>query len=185
MSNAETEAVVAVAQGTWVLAAATWVLAVGSLYSVYWQVKKSLLSSSAGTLMVLRDRYNSSQMRSNRKALATRLSQHEGADPYQDELLVFFDTMGFNVRKKTLDQDTAWNEFAWEVVRYWAVLVASGEIERLRDQAHDGTLYGEFEGLYERLVDLECKRREVNVDVVTPNQEEIETFLQYERSLVV
>ncbi len=85
-------------------------------------------------------------------------------------------------RQRILSEEMVWNEFSWEVVRYYAAV--RDEIVRLRKASHDRTLYSEFEWLYECLIDIDCKKRRVGSEVASPNDTEVTEFIKEESELV-
>ena len=88
-------------------------------------------------------------------------------------------------RRGVIDIDMAWNQFCWEVVRYYVALTSWREdcIGAFRSQAKDCTLYTDFEWLHRQFIKIDCKHRNVTPDVAVPNRGEIEEFLHDERSL--
>lgn len=137
-------------------------------------------------VMLLHDRFESSTMRAHRKRLATLLLSRGELKQADDQVLIFFETIGLLVHKRVLYSDMVWNEFCWEVVRYWEALTTPvNQISRLREAAKDKTLYCEFEEMNERLLRIDCKRRGVGLDVARPNRTEINEFLNDEGKLDV
>jgi len=119
----------------------TWLLVVGTLLAVFWQAKQQGRINSASTVMILHDRFESSVMRSYRKQLASAIISKSPIEQKDDHVLVFFETLGMLTHQRILSEDMVWNEFSWEVVRYYAAM--RDQIIRLRNASHDRTLYSE------------------------------------------
>jgi hypothetical protein len=169
--------------GTWI-ALATWILAAGTLAAAYWQAKQQRRINSANMVMMLHDRFESTVMKSQRKQLATAIAARKQVEQKDDEILVFFETIGLLTHQHVLSEDMVWNEFIWEIVRYYSALTKPYDnIANLREASHDKTLYSEFEWLFNRLIDLDCKKRGVGKEVAIPNAEELKTFVTEETSL--
>ena len=163
----------------------TWVLVIGTLVAVWWQVRQQREINSANTVMRLHDRFESSIMRNHRIQLSTVLSSGETINQRDDQILVFFETLGLLTHQGILNVDMIWNEFCWETVRYYAALTRpTNRIAQLREDSHDKTLYSEFEWLNKRLLEIDCKKRGVGQEVVLPNQLEIKSFLEDECNLI-
>lgn len=165
----------------------TWVLVVGALVSVWLQAKTARADRSASTVMVLRDRFNSPGLRRQRQTLSLILLRGGTLDLFHDQVLTFFETIGFSVSKGTLDAMTVWNEFSFETILYWQALIRSktgDQIQRLRHEKHDITLYDKFEFLRDRFLKIEQnKRHGVSIENIVPSDSEIQEFLQHEAAV--
>jgi len=159
----------------------TWFLVLGTLVAVIWQARQQGRINSANTVMILHDRFESSPMKAYRKRLASTLLRNEDLQQRDDQILVFFETLGLLTHQKILNNEMVWNEFSWEVVRYYMAL--EEHINSYREKSHDPTLYSEFEWLFNCLVYLVCKKRGVGPIVVRPNQAEIQEFIKDESEL--
>ena len=124
----------------------TWFLVLGTLIAVIWQARQQGRINSANTVMILHDRFESSPMKAYRKRLASALSSNEEIQQRDDQILVFFETLGLLTHQKILNNEMVWNEFSWEVVRYYLALEV--HINSYREKSHDPTLYSEFEWLF-------------------------------------
>jgi len=123
-------------------------------------------------------------MKSQRKQLASTLAIRTPLNQDDDHILVFFETIGLLTHQHVLSEDMVWNEFCWEVVRYYVALTKpQNHIAVLREASHDKTLYCEFEWLFNRLIAMDCRRRAAGREVVTPNEEEVKAFLAGEAAL--
>jgi hypothetical protein len=162
-------------------AVGTWVLVLGTLITVIWQARQQGRINSANTVMILHDRFESSPMKAYRKRLASALATQSTIKQRDDQILVFFETLGLLTHQKILNKEMVWNEFSWEVVRYYLALQT--HITSYRSKSHDPTLYSEFEWLFNCLIYLDCKKRGVSPDVATPNEGEIQEFIEDESEL--
>lgn len=169
---------------TWT-AFGTWLLVIGTLVAVQWQVWQQRQINSANNVVILHDRFGSRIMQTCRKELSEFLLKKGDLQQKNDDVLVFFETMGLLTRKGVLDKEMVWSEFCWEVVRYYLALTEpKNQIKRLRDEAKDYTLYGDFEWLYNELLKIDCKYRKMKPEVARPNPSEVQGFLQDESTLV-
>jgi hypothetical protein len=164
-----------------ITALGTWFLVIGTLIAVYIQKHQSKLINSANTIITYHDRFESSIMKDKRKILAEILITKK--DIVQEDILIFFETMGCLTRRKVLTNDMVWNEFSWVVIRYYIALTkftGIDYIDKLRKDNKDITLYSDFEWLYNCLIKLDMKKRKVGQEIVIPNNIEIEKFLKEE-----
>lgn len=168
---------------TWT-AFGTWILVIGTLVAVQWQIWQQRQINSANNVVILHDRFESRIMQKCRKDLSDLLLKKDDLQQKDDDVLVFFETMGLLTRKGVLDKEMVWNEFSWEVLRYYLALTEpKNQIKRLRDEAKDTTLYELFEWLYNELLKVDCKRRKMRPEVARPNASEVQIFLKDESTL--
>lgn len=159
----------------------TWFLVLGTLIAVIWQARQQGRINSANTVMILHDRFESSPMKAYRKRLASALASKSTIEQRDDQISVFFETLGLLTHQKILNKEMVWNEFSWEVVRYYLAL--KEHIMSWRDKEHDPTLYSEFEWLFNCLIYLDCKKRGISREAAKPSDRDVQEFINDESKL--
>ncbi len=130
------------------IAAATWTVAVGTVVLMWWQMSQQRELNSAATILSLRDRFDTVQMRASRR----RLSQHLllSREPHVADIgvLRFFELVGFLTHGRVLDRRMVWNSFGGWVTSYHYLLTHPVDrIDAWRRQFHDPSAFREFEWL--------------------------------------
>jgi hypothetical protein len=162
----------------------TWFLVVGTLIAVYFQSRQNRLINSANTIITFHDRFESAHFKKKRRDLANKINNKE--NNISEDILVFFETVGCLTRRRVLTKEMIWNEFSWEIIRYYKALTNYNGINyigKLRENSKDITLYSEFEWLYKTLIEIDVKKRKVEIGIVIPNEQEVSFFLNEEESL--
>ena len=168
---------------TWT-AFGTWLLVIGTLVAVQWQVWQQRQINSANNVIILHDRFESKILQNCRKKLSQLLLRKGDLQQEDDDVLVFFETMGLLTRKGILEKEMVWNEFCWEIVRYYLALTEpKNQIATLRANASDHTLYENFEWLYKELLEIDAKRRKVTPEIAKARPKDVQEFLIGESTL--
>jgi hypothetical protein len=143
-----------------VTAWATVALVIATIFMIVWQIISAKKSAKVQLAIQFIDRYDSEQMRSNRRALALSLINHpvdtssNTIEPVIDALESIADLL----HRKWLDKGVIDNSFS-VCARYWWIAL-EGYITKMRNDYHDTTLYERFEGLA-KLYEKENKKRHV------------------------
>ncbi len=136
----------------------TWALATGTLILLYWQTRQAQVLNSANAVMSLRDKFDSTRMRSVRRHLADRLLKQAHEDIASLEVVTFFELVGTLTHRRILDEDLVWEAFGSWITSYWWHLRHPADwILQLRDALGDPLVFHEFEWLYIRVIELDRK----------------------------
>ena len=136
--------------------------------------------------MQFHNRFESRHFINRRQKLTQKILDKE--KEILDEILVFFETLGCLTKHRVLTKEMVWNDFAWEIVRYYQALRRFNGIDYIdwfRKTNKDKTLYSEFEWLYEEIIKFDRKRRDVGLEFVVPNEQEIQKFLEKETKIKI
>ncbi len=168
--------------GTFTLAVvATLALYVSWLYNQR-QLNESFLVTSAQTVLNFNDRYNSADIRKERKQISSLLLAHHEVDITDYRLLDNLDMMGMMVNHGTIDAYTAWNEFEWPLECYVKALISpTNQIEIARKRADDPIVYKELIDAYTRFTRISAEKE--HLKNAEPSDEDVEEFLKDERKL--
>lgn len=93
-----------------------------------------------------------------------------------DDVLDFFDTVGYLVRVGALDKEMAWHTFFHWVRAYWYASKDYVAETRLKEP----TVWEDFDQLYHKLMRLEAKKQKKRSLDLVPSIEEMKTFLNQE-----
>jgi hypothetical protein len=138
----------------------TWVLVIGTLLLMYWQTRQARELNSATSIMALRERFDSPQIRRARRDLATRLLHQQHEEITNIEVGAFFELVGTLTRRKVLEDDLIWEAFGnWVTAYYWALRHPVDIIGRGRATFHDPLIFHEFEWLEGRILAIDRRRQ--------------------------
>ncbi len=139
-----------------VAAISTWVLAIGTLLILFWQTRQAQVLNSANAVMNLRDKFDSSRMRSVRRHLADRLLKQAHEDIASIEVVTFFELIGTLTHRGVLDEDLVWEAFGtWITAYWWALRHPADWVDRLRRDLEDPLVFHEYEWLSNRVLALD------------------------------
>jgi|GEM_PF-3276331 len=158
-------------------------IAVGSLvatiYFSYKQQERTKAVLSVQLAMKFDDLFDSDLMRDSRRNFAKAIL--EGKEPPNEDILGFFDTVGFYVKRGSVDIEVIWNEFGYYVLYYWPAV--RSYVKQICDADHDETYYENVEWLYQNLLQEEASRLHRKMAQETPNKRALEDFLNDEANL--
>jgi hypothetical protein len=155
-----------------VTAFSTWVLAVGTLLILLWQTRQTQVLNSANAVMNLRDRFDSTRMRSVRRHISERLLKQAHEDIASLEVVTFFELIGTLTHRKVLDEELVWEAFgSWITSYWWGLRHPSDWVGRLRTDLSDPLVFHEYEWLEQRIRELD-RRELAKFNVGETNSEE-------------
>jgi len=148
-------------------AISTWVLAVGTLLILLWQVRQAQVLNSANAVMSLRDKFDSTRMRSVRRHISERLIKQAHEDIASLEVVTFFELIGTLTHRKVLNEELVWEAFGtWITAYWWALRQPVDWVGKLRHDLGDPLIFHEYEWLQSRVLELD--RRELAKLHATP-----------------
>jgi hypothetical protein len=134
----------------------TWALATGTLILLFWQTRQAQVLNSANAVIALRDKFDSSRMRSVRRHLAERLLKQAHEDIASLEVVTFFELVGTLAHRRILDEDLVWEAFGSWITAYWYALRHPVDwVGQLRRDLGDPLVFHEFDWLQARIVELD------------------------------
>ena len=159
---------------------------VASLAGVAIQLRRQWLLNSATMVTQLLDKYDSPQMREDRRQLASMLLEHlasgDGKMPEYAPVLGFFENVGLLARRRILDVEMLHNKFAFDLQRWYAALSRQGDlIQSYREQLDEATIYCEIDGLCAAFARIDRKLGKRGGKPV--GMEAVGSFLEQERAL--
>lgn len=159
---------------------------IGSLFGIWWQVRKQWLLHSASMVTALADRYDSADMRADRKRFGEMIVDFRAGNSVDFlgylPVLLFFEHLAHLVRRGAIDKLMVWNRFGWEVVCYYTALKKPKDmLSEIRKQEHDQTIYEEFEWLARAVQEVHRQRRVQGG--MQPSDAQVERFLTAENQI--
>jgi hypothetical protein len=137
-------------------ALSTWALATGTLLFLWLQTRQAAVLNSANAVLDLRDKFDSTRMRSVRRHIAERLLKQAHGDIASIEVVTFFELIGTLTHRKILDEDLVWEAFGTWITAYWYCLRHPSDwVAQLRKDLHDPLIFHEFEWLNNRVLELD------------------------------
>ncbi|MGI0070629.1 MAG: DUF4760 domain-containing protein [Thermoplasmata archaeon] len=141
-------------------AISTWALALGTLIILFWQTRQTQVLNSANAVMALRDKFDSTRMRSVRRHISERLLKQAHEDIASLEVVTFFELIGTLTHRKVLDEELVWEAFGTWITSYWWGLRNPVDwVGRIRQELGDPLIFHEYEWLQSRIHELD--RREL------------------------
>ncbi len=137
-------------------ALSTWALATGTLLFLYLQTRQAQILNGANAVMALRDKFDSTRLRSVRRHIAERLLKQAHGDIASIEVVTFFELIGTLTHRKILDEDLVWEAFgSWITSYWWALRHPVDWVGQIRTDLSDPLVFHEFEWLNERVIQLD------------------------------
>ncbi len=137
-------------------ALSTWALATGTLLFLYLQTRQAQILNGANAVMALRDKFDSSRLRSVRRHIAERLLKQAHGDIASIEVVTFFELIGTLTHRKILDEDLVWEAFgSWITSYWWALRHPVDWVAQIRTDLGDPLVFHEFEWLNDRVIWLD------------------------------
>jgi hypothetical protein len=126
--------------------------------------------------------FDSTEMRKARRREAGELlAGPPGGDLREDRVVEFFEKVGMYLQQNRIDEDTVYQTFSYEILRYW--LAHDLYVKRVRAESHDETIYDRFEALYLRMLSHDAQERHLSLDQARPSQQTVRDFLGDEKDL--
>lgn len=132
--------------------------------------------------LTLSDRFDDVRMKGYRKRLAEQLLRNAPYKDMQEDVMNFFEDMGFFFELEYLDERFVWGTFSFYVTRWWSACKDYILEERTRHNS-DQSLFSKFEYLVERVYEMGAKELKRTRTEQEPSRDEIEDFLQDESKL--
>ncbi len=137
-----------------ITAISTWTLAIGTLIILFWQTHQTQVLNSANAVMNLRDKFDSTRMRSVRRHLSDRLLKQAHEDIASVEVITFFELVGTLTRRRVLDEDLVWEAFgSWITAYWWSLRHPVDWVARIRQDLEDPLIFHEYEWLQNRVIE--------------------------------
>lgn len=124
--------------------------ALTAIVALIYEVRQSRISLQTEALLGLSEKMDSKEIREIRQEAARKLLAKEYPNSELSDILDFFGTIAFLCECKAINNDLAYKEFSWWMIRYW---LASSEFimaERQLDPKGWETLENVVNQLYER-----------------------------------
>ena len=97
-----------------------WVAAIVAFSAYLLQRRQMSFSANLDSLWRLEDKFNDDAMVAKRSTVARRLLDNDTtADRNTEDILDYFDMMGYLINRKALDKETAWMMFSDAALSYW------------------------------------------------------------------
>jgi hypothetical protein len=166
--------------------AAGWLSATAAIIAISWNVWRAKYNLGIDLILKLGERFEKPEMRGIRvkAAKALIIKDPETGDPHIDDVLNFFEEIGFLLERKAIDAEAAWVYFHFWVDGYYH---ATSNYRRCQNhEARQTPFYDEFEQLYLTLAEIERKdmiergRLKRCSSVEAPSEENIRDFLDGE-----
>lgn len=155
--------------------------AIVAIYALWAESKRHRFSMGIELILRLEDQFSTQRMYTNRRkaACAFRNKNYVEAVNEIDEIIDFFEGVGFLVKRGALHRKVVWTFFFSYLFRFWYLAKEYIESERRRDP----TLWTEFVDLYNNLLQIEQADRRKREAPLELNRDDLEQFLREETSL--
>jgi hypothetical protein len=138
-----------------------------AMAAIWFSHRATRFSIGVQTLLQLESRFDSSEMRRSRSALASYALAQPPTGEIPDEayaVISLFETLGFLLRRKAIDLEMAWNSFDPWVPLYWSAL-ETVSTERRKTVA-DPTLWQDWQHAAQRITYMQAQRSKATVEYV-------------------
>jgi hypothetical protein len=176
MSEAELDAIVSTAHATWWLTGATIVLAVVTARCMRAQSRDTRTTVQLDILLRLADKWDAPALRQARHQAATHWCNVNQVLPRPaDQILDFFETLGYMLRHSHVDTHMAHNEFSAYVVAWWHVF--QQHVSDTRKHLDDPTIWLNAEWMAKKLNQVDARSRNILRTEVLMTDAEAKKFL--------
>ncbi len=159
----------------WLSAWAAIVLAVVTAAALIYQVRQARFIATLDAFWHLVELFNGPEMLNKRRTVARALSKGNESSEI-DDLLNFFNSVGYLVKKGAIDLKTVWINFSDDAIHYW--LAAKAYVDKKR--GGHSLYFQHYEGLYEKLLSLEEHALGKSRKEVTPSPDAVRKWLEAE-----
>jgi hypothetical protein len=157
------------------VAISTFLLAFGAIAAIYVEWKRCRFEHAIDLIVELDDHFNTTEFRIFRQNTAKFLLGTEQNQRSIDQVLGFFEKVGYLTRNGVIEEKMVWHEMFYWIHRYY--LSATPFITRIRVIQKDNTVFEDFEYLQKRLVEIEKKERNCADANLTLSENELRDFL--------
>ncbi len=157
-----------------------------AVYTAYLQRRsnsESRLTACSQILIELTTRWNSPEIRGNRKSIAAALKSRNDAEYDLEHSIPAFELLediGFMTRIGALDREMVWNSFYW-IIRFYvgALRLEPNCFKAVRERTGRQAIFCELEWMDDHLGAIDAKKQGVSSRRL-PSREEINAFLENE-----
>lgn len=170
--------------------AAGWISAIAAISAIGWNIWRAKYNLGIDLILKLGERFEKPEMREIRAKAAKALiiQDPETGDAHIDDVLNFFEEIGFLLERKAIDAKAAWTFFHFWVDGYYH---STSNYRRCQNhQARQTPFYDEFEQLYLTLAEVDRKdqiergRLKHGSPIEASSEEDIRDFLDGEIELL-
>ena len=144
----------------WITGIATIFLVLVTAVTLYWQIRQNRFALGIDLLLKMDDRFN--RMRASRRKAATYWKKKEAGEDvpvadsaHLDEVLDFFDLLGYFLKLGALDRRAVWNMF-YHPAHHW---YSDAKDYMTPQRQKDSTIWENFEYLDTQLVSEQMLQR--------------------------
>jgi hypothetical protein len=154
-----------------------------AIYGLWAESRRHRFSMGVELILRLEEQFSTRRMYANRRKVACAFQNEKYAEAVNeiDEIIDFFEGVGFLVKRGALERKVVWTFFFSYLFRFWHFSKEYIEDER----GHDPTLWTEFVDLYNNLLKIEWADRRKRNAPLQLSQDDLEQFLREETSLNV
>lgn len=164
-----------------IMAWAAIITAIVAIVSIIIERKRTRFSMSVDLLFKLNDEFNSPKLLRNRIRAAKSANTGRINGGQVDDILDFFETVGYLVRRGALDKDMVSSSFYYYLHYYYLLT----QDYRSETRKKDCTIWEDFELIHNKLVLHEKRQHKCEDEDLIPSQEEIQEFITDEINLPI
>ncbi|MDP3043029.1 MAG: hypothetical protein Q8N21_01370 [bacterium] len=157
--------------------------AIVAIYALWAESRRHRFSTGIDLILRLEDQFSTQRMYVNRRKVARAFQNKNYVEAMNeiDEIIDFFEGVGFFVKRGALDRKVVWTFFFSYLFRFRHF--AKEYIEN--EQSRDPTLWTEFVDLYNNLLQIERADRRNRKSSLEISEDDLEQFLREETNLAV
>ena len=162
-----------------VIAVATAAAALVAIIALWHQISRSRYTLQIDLLLKREELFEGKWMRALRRKAAESLLKRNAEDKNRDEVLEFFETLGYLTRRKALDKEAVWIVFFYWLHRY---MYAAKDYVKA-DQKEDPTTWDNAVWLHSCLEAMEKRKRQCSHAQIALSEDDLGEFLKEESQL--
>jgi len=152
-----------------------------AIYALWAESRRHRFSAGIELILRLEDQFSTERMYTNRKRAACAFQKKSCGEAVNeiDEIIDFFEGVGFLLKRGALDKRVVWTFFFSYLYRFRHL----AEEYVVKERRRDPTLWPDFVSLYDQLLVIERAERRRQQAAVELSQEDLAQFLSEETSL--
>jgi hypothetical protein len=152
--------------------------AITAIVAILIQLKRARFALKTDSLLKMDDRFHGKGMKKVRKIAAKNLLNKKDLS-YVDDVLDFFEMIGYLTRQGALDEKGVWNFFFSWLNIYWH---AAEEYITIATEK-DPSVWADLRYLYGRLIAIEKHERHCSDSDIVPSEDDLKELLEAESEL--
>jgi hypothetical protein len=163
-----------------ITAAASWVIIGVTYWAARNQSKDSKNIASVQIIIIYIQQFEGKDMLLERSKLAEQILNKAEHKDIQEPVMDFFETVGLLLRRKILDTEMVWANFAYYAI-LWEHVCRDYIKEERKLKNNDPTIFADFQYLADEMIKEDMRKRNKKREEIIPTNKDVQEFLNEEK----